>query len=203
MHIVETIKHYVGWCPNAQSRVLNTPVQREPMTETSSQKGSLKTRATNWLGLFRNQMLLLAIWFSIVGYLLFVHFGGWSAISLFILGLVVGLPTSAIFGIWYWYIFNKVLHDGPMVLWNRYDKISGSLSVVISVLFIVVPVLVLLGVFPGVTLKMTTAFAGGFVAASMWGILVSVGIWESKTHRQLHYNGTTLGLEKEAEHVHD
>ena len=98
-------------------------------------------------------------------------------------------------------MFNSVLCDGPVILLNWNDRASKLFSIVSSALFIAGLVLALLGVFPGITLKMATAFAGGFIAASMWGTLMSIWIWESGTGRKLYCDLEVLDIVKGGKHA--
>ncbi len=91
--------------------------------------GSLKDRVNHWIGLFRNQILLQTIGTICAGFFMFAGLGGWSNLNLFVIGMLAGLPFSVIVELWYWRIFDEVLHDGPVVLWTRYDKTSGPLVI--------------------------------------------------------------------------
>ncbi len=126
---------------------------------------------------------------------------GWSNLNLFILGIIAGLPVSVIVGIWYWQIFNEVLHEGPVALWRRYDKTSATIAVVTLAAVTVIPILVITGALPGVSLEMTNAVFGGFMAVLFWGQLISIWIWESDTGLQLHYDLLMLELVKEEKHA--
>jgi hypothetical protein len=199
--ISEIIHKWTGWCPNARVRMQNAGVPPEDEATVPSAGGSFTGRAIHWISLFRNQALCQTIAAFCIGLYMFAGLGGWSNLNLFIFGMVAGLPYSAITGIWYFRIFNEVLHDGTVVLWNRYDRTSGTLTIVALVVSISVWSLVLLGAIPGVSFAMTCAFFGGTVAVLFWGVLIAVRYWESGTHCQLHYNGEVLGLEKEDTHA--
>jgi hypothetical protein len=166
-----------------------------------SGSGSVKERSIHWLGLLRNQITLYAIGAFCAGLYIFAGFGSWSNLNLFIIGMLAGLSFSAIVGVWYWRIFDEVLRDGPVVLWNRYDNTSGFLTVIIIAVSTCVPALVLFGAIPGVDLAMTDAFFGGFIAVLFWGMYIGIWKWESGTHRQLQYDGMILELEKDETHA--
>jgi hypothetical protein len=199
--ISDIVHEWLGWCPRAHAGEWNAEVRLADDSVVPQGSGSFKDRATQWLGLFRNQTLLQTIGTFCTGLCMFAGLGGWSNLNLFIIGILAGLPFSAIVGIWYWRIFNEVLNDGPVVLWSRYDNTSGILMVVTVVVSVGVWVLVLLGAIPGVDLAMTNAFFGGFVAVLFWGMLVGIQKWESDTHRRLHCDGMILKLEKAEENA--
>ena len=93
MHLAQTIRKYLGWCPNAQARIRTVDIQPCDETVSPSAGGSFKARAMNWLGLFRNQIMVLALYFSIVGVLLSVFMGGID-IPMFFFGIVAGSLLS-------------------------------------------------------------------------------------------------------------
>jgi hypothetical protein len=190
------VMNYVGWCPQGDARARTTEVQPEDAAVVPSGSGSFKVRAIHWLGLFRNQTMLQTIGTFCMGFYLFTYLGGVSHLDLFVTGILAGVPFSAIAGFLYWRIFNEVLHDGPVVLWNRFDKASGIFAFAAAVIMIYGQVYSLTGLIPWFDAAMTNAFFGGFVAVLFWGMSFSVWKWESCTHRQLHYDGMILKLEK-------
>jgi hypothetical protein len=193
--ISEVIGEWLGWCPDKQRQIHTETIRLIDEATIPSARGSFKDRAIHWFGLFRNQNILSAIGTFCAGVFLFAFIGGGSYPYLFLTGFLAGLPLSAIFGIWYWRIFNKVLDNGPVKLRNRHDKILVALSTVPPVIIVCIPVLVLFGMIPGVNLKMITTLYGGMLAVTNWGILIAIQIWESRTRRQLHSDGNELSLE--------
>lgn len=193
----ETVHEWMGWCPNAYTPVRNKDLQFNSEALVPSAGGSIKDRTFHWIGLFRNQILLFAILTSATGFMMFADLCGWSYPFLFICGIIAGLLFSAYAAIWYQRIFNEVLHEGPVVLWNRYDASTATLTVTGTLApFIILP-LVLIGAIPGVNLTMTNAITAGFIFIIFWGLVVSTWKWESENHRTLQYDGMILELEKE------
>ena len=198
--ISEIIHKGMGWCPNVQPQRCNRMIQPDDTSIVPAAGGSFKDGAVHWIGLFRNQIILSSLAMSITGFWMFAGLGGGSDPDLFILGISAGLPFSAVTGVWYYRIFNEVLCEGPVVLWNRNDRTSGTITA-LSMAFALIPVLVLFGVLPGVTMEMMITFMGGLVVVPFWGMLIALLKWESVTHRQLHYDGMILELEKEKKHA--
>jgi hypothetical protein len=201
--ISDRIRSYLGWCPNVLPQVRTMPVQTAGSMNTPSQRGTFGAGAMDWFRCYRNQVLISTIALSTIGFWLFASFGGWSALYLFIIGMGVGLVNSAIIGIWSWRMFDTVLHEGPVELWHyQYsDTVRRAFTIFVSAVLVVIPVLGLLGVFPGIGLKEAIAFGGGFVAVSTWGTLISIWLWESGTHRTLQYNFEMLDLANEGTHA--
>jgi hypothetical protein len=201
-HVSEVIRGWLGWCPDAQVQIRGQARKPNDITVTSSSSRSFQSNAIHWTILFRNQTILLAIGSFLTGLFMFAGLGnGWSNMNLFILGIIAGLPVTVIVGIWYWRIFNEVLHEGPVALWRRYDKTSATIAVVTLAAVTAIPTLVILGALPGVSLEMTNAVFGGFMAVIFWGQLISIWIWESDTGLHLQYDLLMLELVKEEKHA--
>lgn len=199
MNVATVVRRWLGWCPDGYARVRNTEACQEEEAFVPPGSGSFKDRAFHWLGLFQNQIMLQAIGTFCIGFSMYAGLGGGSRLDLFLVGILAGLPFSAILGFLYWRIFYEVLHDGPMVLQKHYDKTWWIITGVAIAASLCIWTLVFLGKIPGVSLEMTSAFFGGVIAVSFFGTLVSVWKWESDTHRQLHYDGLILELEKEGD----
>ncbi len=194
--ISEIIHGWLGWCPNTHSRARNAVVPPDSVTASPPGDRSYKDRTIHWLGLFRNQILLQTIGSFGAGFFMFDGLGGWSDLNLFVIGILAGLPFSVIVGIWYWRIFDEVLRNGPVVLWTRYGKTLWTLTGLVVMVSACIWALVLFGMIPGIDLNMITAFFGGVVAVSFWGLLIVVQKWESDTDRRLHYDGMILEFER-------
>jgi len=197
--ISEVIHGWLGWCPNAPAQVRIEKAQSFDEEVVPPGSGSFKDRAFHWFGMFQNQIMLQTTGTFCIGFYMCAGLGGVPHMNLFLVGILAGLPFSAIVGFLYWRIFYEVLHDGPVVLWNRYDKTWGIITGVTVAASLCIWTLVFLGKISGVSLEMTSAFFGGVIAVSFIGMLVSIWKWESDTHRQLCYDGLILELEKEGD----
>jgi hypothetical protein len=192
-----TLRKYLGWCPEVRARVRKAEAVLEDETVAPSGSGSFRDRAIHWLGLFRNQTVLQAIGTFCAGFYLFAGLGGVSRPDLFLSGLLAGLLVSAIIGLLYWRIFHEVLSEGPVVLLTRFDTASAIFATLTLVGILYWQVCFLTGPVPWFDTTATNAFFGGFIATLFFGLLVSVWKWESDTHRQLQYDGMILMLEKD------
>lgn len=194
MRFFEIIHNWMGWCPNVDKKV---PAVRFRINEegiSSPIKGLTKEHVHHWFTVFKNQIILSTIGTMCTGLFLFFYMGNWLSYYPFFLGILAGLPISAVTGIWYSRIFNELLHDGPIELWNRYDTIVFSL-VLVSITIALIPYTAVLGGIPGISLPMICSFSGGFVVVLFWGLLVGIHVWETGTHQRLLYDGTILCLE--------
>lgn len=197
--ISDVIHGWLGWCPNVQAPVRDKKARSFDEEVVPPGSGSFKARAFHWFGLFQNQIMLQTIGTFCIGFYMCAGLGGVSHLNLFLVGILAGLPFSAIVGFLYWRIFYEVLHDGPVVLQKHYDKTWWIITGVTVAASLCIWTLVFFGKISGVSLEMASAFFGGVIAVSFLGMLVSVWKWESETHCQLHYDGLILELEKEGE----
>ncbi len=193
MHLVKTIRKYLGWCPHGQARTRTVGIQPCNETVSSSAGGSFKARAMNWLGLFRNQIMVLALYFSVVGVLLTVFLGGID-IPMFFIGIVYGSLLSVFLGIRFWKTMNDIRKYGAVFLVNLYDKPTITITLIVGM----VPVLISLGAIPGITMPMSNSITGGFIFILFWWTLVITWIWESQTKRHLLSDGLMLSLARES-----
>ncbi len=193
MHLAQTIRKYLGWCPNAQPRMRT--VDHRPCDETVSPSAgrSFKARAMNWLGLFRNQIMVLALYFSAVGVLLSVFMGGID-IPMFFTGIVAGSLLSVFQGIRFWKTMNEVRESGAVFLATLYDKTTITITLIAGM----VPMAIFLGAIPGITMPMSNSITGGFIFMLFWWALLITWIWESQTKRNLLSDGLMLSLARES-----
>lgn len=190
---VEVVKHYLGWCPNAHSQVRNAMVLHDGEAVDSPGGGSFKVRAMHWLGLFRNQTLLLAIWFSGVGIGLSIGIGGTDA-SMFFVGIVAGTLLSVYQGIRFWKTMNEVRENGAVFLVSLYDKTT----IAIITLSFIIPMVVVMGGVPGIDSTRYNSITGGFIFIMFWWSLLVIWVWESRTGCHLQSDGMMLELARES-----
>ncbi|MDD1674408.1 MAG: hypothetical protein LUQ13_02060 [Methanomicrobiales archaeon] len=162
-------------------------------TGTPSGSGTFKIRVLNWLGIFRNQMIVLALYFSVVGVLLSVFLGGID-LPMFSVGIIAGSLLSVLQGIRFWKTMNEVRDEGAVFLATLYDKTTITIILVAAM----VPTVIFLGAVPAITLTMFNSITGGFIFIMFWWCLLVVYIWESRAKRQLLSDGLTLTLAREA-----
>jgi len=147
----------------------------------------------NWLGLFRNQIMVLALYFSAVGVLLSVFMGGID-IPMFFTGIVAGSLLSVFQGIRFWKTMNEVRESGAVFLATLYDKTTITITLIAGM----VPMAIFLGAIPGITMPMSNSITGGFIFMLFWWALLITWIWESQTKRNLLSDGLMLSLARES-----
>jgi hypothetical protein len=191
--ISEFIHQWLGWCPDAHARVRNVEVRLDGEAVVPSAGGSFKDRAIHWLGLFRNQTLILALWFSVVGILLSIFMRGIDT-PLFLIGIVAGSLLSVFQGIRFWKTMNEVQESGAVFLVTLYDKTTIAITILVAM----IPMFVSVGAIPGTDMSTLNSITGGFIFILFWWLLLVIWIWESKTKRHLQSDGLMLSLAKES-----
>jgi hypothetical protein len=192
MHFTEVIRRGLGWCPEGKRQNSIALTQKNSIIEDTSGRSTYRRRVINWLGIFRNQLLVLALYFSVVGVLLSVFLGG-NDILMFFIGVLAGSVLAAFQAIRFWKTMNEVRDEGAVFLATLYDKTTLALTLIVAM----VPTVVFLGAAPGITMIMLNSSIGGFIFILFWWFLVVTWIWESRTNHRLLSDGLMLSLARE------
>jgi hypothetical protein len=192
MHFTEVIRRGLGWCPGGKRQNSIALTQTDRIIETPSKRATFRGRVITWLGIFRNQLLVLALYFSVVGVLLSVFLGG-NDILMFFIGILTGSVLAAFQAIRFWKTMNEVRDEGAVFLATLYDKTTLTLTLIVAM----VPTVVFLGGVPGITMIMLNSIIGGFIFILFWWFLVVTWIWESRTNQHLLSDGLMLSLARE------
>jgi hypothetical protein len=192
MNFSEVIRHRLGWCPEGKNQNRTALTQPDGIVEYTSGIPKYGARAINWLSIFQNQLLVLALYFSVVGVLLSGFLGGFN-IPMFFIGILGGSVLAVFQGIRFWKTMNEVRDEGAVFLATLYDKTTLALTLIVAM----VPTAVFLGAVPGITMTMLNSIIGGFIFILFWWILLVTWIWESRTNRHLLSDGLMLSLAQE------
>jgi len=191
--VSEIIRGWLGWCPEGKRQNRIALTQPEGIVENSSGRPKYEARAIHWLGIFRNQLLVLALYFSVVGILLSVFLGG-RDIPMFFMGVLAGSVLAVFQAIRFWKTMNEVRDEGAVFLATLYDRTTLILTLIVAM----VPTAVFLGAVPGITMTMLHSSTGGFIFILFWWFLLVTWIWESRTNHRLLSDGLMLSLAREA-----
>jgi hypothetical protein len=193
MHFTEVIRRGLGWCPEKKRQNSIALTQTDGSIETPSGRATYRGQVITWLGIFRNQLLVLALYFSVVGVLLSVFLGGIN-IPMFFIGVLAGSVLAVFQAIRFWKTMNEVRDEGAVFLATLYDKTTLTLTLIVAM----VPTVVFLGAVPGITMIMLNSIIGGFIFILFWWILLVTWIWESRTNHRLLSDGLMLSLARDA-----
>ena len=190
--VSEVIRGWLGWCPEGKRQNSIALTKTDGIIETPSGRATYRERVITWLGIFRNQLLVLALYFSVVGVLLSVFLGGIN-IPMFFMGVLAGSMLAAFQAIRFWKTMNEVREEGAVFLATLYDKTT----LILTLIGAMVPTAVFLGAVPGITMTMLNSIIGGFIFILFWWFLVVTWIWESRTNHRLLSDGLMLSLARE------
>jgi hypothetical protein len=185
----DVIRESLGWCPEAKRQNSIALTRTDCIIEMPSGRATFRRWVITWLGIFRNQLFVLALYFSVVGVLLSVFLGGNNIPMLFI-GVFAGSVLAVFQGIRFWKTMNEVRDEGAVFLATLYDKTTLTLTLTVAM----VPTAVFLGAVPGITMIMLNSIIGGYIFILFWWFLVVTWIWESRTNHRLLSDGLMLSL---------
>jgi len=114
MNLTETIRKYLGWCPN--QRVLKATMAGQPDWQTGDapgDRGALPHSDPGWYNRYHNQLLIMAVNMTLATTALFFLFGNseeliWKGIFI---GISIGISASLV----------TLWHS-----WKRYDRIEAG-----------------------------------------------------------------------------
>src|SRR5512137_2898180 len=190
--VSEVIQGWLGWCPEGKRQNRTAEIHLDGNVKNTSERPKNRARAITWLGIFRNQLLVLALYFSVVGVLLSAFLGG-NDILMFFIGVLAGSVLAAFQALRFWKTMNEVRDEGAVFLATLYDKTTIALTLIVAM----VPTVVFLGAAPGITMIMLNSSIGGFIFILFWWFLVVTWIWESRTNQRLLSDGLMLSLARE------
>ncbi|MCK9592779.1 MAG: DUF1673 domain-containing protein [Methanoregula sp.] len=187
MQITETIRSHLGWCP--QVRTLPRPLtvlNNEAATSVPSQGNGIPER-TESLNRYRNQVLLWAVFLTLVSIPFVAYFQTTDLTRLlFSIGTVAGLVVFAFFGQW---LVNslQMLEKGMTIKTGQGEYIILFLMAGVIPLSVVLIIAVLLTLIQFAGAWAFPAFATGF-AFIPWYVFILILLWERRTGCILVYD---------------
>ena len=187
IRVSEVIREWFGWCPQVRTlpRAL-TVMNNEVATSAPSQGNGIPER-TESLNRYRNQVLLWAVFLTLVSIPLVAYFQTTDLTRLlFSIGTVAGLVVFAFFGQWLWNSL-EMLEKGMVIKTGQGEYIVLFLIagvIPLSVVFIIAALLAIIQ-FAGVWAF--PAFVAGFVFIP-WYVFILILLWERRTGCILVYD---------------
>jgi hypothetical protein len=185
--ISEIIHGWLGWCPQVRTMARPLTVLNDEAAASAPIQGSGMPARTRWLQQYRNQVLLVAVSFTLVliPFIAFFQTDDFTRLLLSV-GTIAGLVVFAFFGRWLWNSL-EMLEKGMTIKTGPGEYIILFLIagvIPLSVVLIVAALTVLLSVagpwaFP--------SFATGF-AFIPWYVFILILLWERRTGCILVYN---------------
>jgi len=203
MYVVETIKRHLGWCPNACSPMRQLPALCDNVADGSRAQGTGIPAHTEWLQRYRNQVLLWAIFFTLISIPLVAVFQASDLTRLMLcLGLITGLGVFAFFGRWLWHSLG-MLQKGAIMKTGQKEYILTFLIAGAIPLGAVLLLSAMLALIPLAGALAFPAFATGF-AFIPWYVFFLILLWERRTGCKVMFDKETgsFSTAREGVNVH-
>lgn len=189
-HVCDVIWEWLGWCPQVPTPLRSLTVLNNEAASNAPSQGTGIPERTESLKRYRNQVLLWAVFFTLVSIPFMVYFLTTDLTRLMLsLGTIAGLGVFAFFGPW---------------LWNSLEMLEKGMTIKTRpgeylILFLIAGVIPLSFVLIIATLITITSFAGtwAFPAFAMgftlipWYAYILILWWEQKTGCLLMFNNKT------------
>jgi len=189
IRISEIIHGWLGWCPQAQVPVRQLPVLHDTVADGSLPQGAGIPTQTGSMQRYRNQVLIWAVFFTMVSLPLVAIFLAADLTRLVLgLGVVTGLFIFAFFGRWLLHSL-RMLAKGATIKTGQKEYILTFLIAGAIPLGCVLLLSAMLFLIPLAGALAFPAFATGF-AYIPWYVFVLILLWEQKT-------GYTVMFDKE------
>ena len=98
MHLTETIRKYLGWCPNEQALKANAAREAQWLNPSAGMPGGGPSSDLRWYNRYHNQLLAMAVNLTLATTALFFLFDNtqnlaWKGI---LIGITVGISSSIV-----------------------------------------------------------------------------------------------------------
>jgi hypothetical protein len=189
-HVFDVIEEWLGWCPQVPrlQRSL-TVLNNEAASNVPSQETGIPER-TESLKWYRNQVLLWAIFFTLISIPFMVYFLTTDLTRLMLsFGTIAGLGVFAFFGRWIWNSL-EMLEKGMTIKTGPSEYIILFLIAGVIPLSIVLIIAVLITITSFAGTWAFPAFATGFTLIP-WYVYILIIRWEKKTGCFLMFNKKT------------
>lgn len=190
IHVCDGIREWLGWCPQVPTipRLL-TVLNNETASKAPSQGTGIPER-TESLKRYRNQVLLWAVFLTLVSVPFVAHFltNDLTRLLLFV-GTIAGLGIFAFFGRWLWNSL-EMLEKGMSIKTGPGEYILLFLIAGVIPLSIVLIIAVLITITSFAGTWAFPAFATGFTLIP-WYVYILILWWEKKTGCILMFNKKT------------
>lgn len=179
-HSGDGIRGWLGWCPDERTMPRQPPGLNDNTASSAEAQGKGIPGRTGWLQRYRNQVLLLALFFTLAAFPGMMYFQADDLTRLMMyVGTITGLGLFAYFGRWLWNSLGMLAKGMTIKTGPGEYIISFFMAGTIPYWFIflivgMVAVISIAGVlaFP--------AFVTGF-AFVPWYVFILILVWERRT----------------------
>ncbi len=179
-HFEEVIRGWLGWCPNAPTIRRQLPVLSDNIACNTGAQGDGIPGRTGWLQRYRNQVLLLSLFFTLAAIPGVMYFSADDLTRLMMyVGTITGLGLFAYFGQWLWNSLG-MLAKGMTTKTGQGEYIISFFVAGIIPYWCILLIGGILVVISFAGLPAFPAFATGF-AFVPWYVFILVLLWERRT----------------------
>lgn len=181
--LIENIRKFMGWCPNATAIVMKKSLQFDDLTLNAPDREGKSTHVgADWLNKYRNRVLLELLF---VMYLAVVSFDGYGKFNpdMYLIGVISGLFFHFSIGVNDWHRFNRaagrVITQPQTTRKQRAIAFLGIISLIVFIVFLIT--------------KITGGMA--FISGTMvffWIKYIEVLHWERKNGKMLIVKRTSF-----------
>lgn len=180
MQFAQTIGKYLGWCPQVRTLPRPLTVLNNGAATGAPSQGTGIPEITGSLNRYRNQVLLWAVFFTLVSVPFVAYFQTADLTRLlFFIGTIAGLVVFAFFGRWLWNSFG-MLEKGMTIKTGPGEYIILFLIAGVIPLSVVLIIAALLALIQFAGTWALPAFATGF-AFIPWYVFALILLWERRT----------------------
>jgi hypothetical protein len=178
--ISEIIHGWLGWCPQARDPKQQLPVLHDPTEYGYRAQGAGIPAQTGLIQQYRNQVLIWAVFFTMVSLpLVAIFLAADLTRQMLYLGTISGLGIFAFFGRWLWKSLG-MLEKGLTIKTGQKEYILTFLIAGAIPLGVVLFISAMLVLIPLAGALAFPAFATGF-AFIPWYVFILILLWERKT----------------------
>lgn len=189
--IARMIKQYIGWCPQACALPRQMPVLKDNFSKDTPARGTGIPERSGSLNRYRNQVLLWAVFFSLVSIPFVAYFQTTDLTRLLLcFGTIAGLVIFTFFGHWLWNSL-KMLEKGMTIKTRPGEYIILFLIAGVIPLSVVLIIAALVALIQFAGVWAFPAFATGF-SFIPWYVFILILLWERRTgcilmfHKKTH-----------------
>ena len=179
LNFAQTIRKMMGWCPSAGTAMTENAMHFDHPVMNEADGGSSTHVTIRWKNTYRNQILILAVLYSITVINMFISFGT-SIIDFFLAGLIFGILLDVLIGQVVWNSLDRITTRAP-----RKAARKPSIKRIVVFGIIIFLYVAALSHFTSIYgLRSVAAFHGGF-SFVIWLDYMHIVQWERKNQKTL------------------
>jgi len=178
--VSEVKREWLGWCPNTRALTRQPPTLEDDTFSGILEQGKGIPSRTGGLQRYRNQVLLMAVAFTLAAIPAMIFFQTYDLTRLMMyIGTITGLGLFAFFGRWLWNSFG-MLEKGMTIKTGPGEYIISFIIAGVIPLGVILIIMALLTIISFAGALAFPAFVTGF-AFVPWYVFILILLWERRT----------------------